>query len=172
MAIAQDKQKLGADQKGRRNNYVFQKGDLVLLSVKDIPTATLEKFLPTFVNTKLLPRYLGPYPVEEQVNERAYRLTLPSSLRLHPVFYVRLLKPYYSSASPPSPMADLEEGIELQSQDLQSSDLQHQRMQADALHSSPVANREYYPPHPKDGQDDAVACHDSCLLYTSPSPRD
>jgi hypothetical protein len=37
-------------------------------------------------NRKLIDRQLGPFTVEEQTGKHSYRLKLPATLRLHPVF--------------------------------------------------------------------------------------
>ena len=43
---------------------------------------------------------LGPFVISSQVNDVAFRLDLPSHMRLHPVFQVSLLEPYTSSSIP------------------------------------------------------------------------
>jgi hypothetical protein len=74
--------------KGRRPPPIFQRGDKVLLSTKNLPLATAYK--------KTAPQYAGPflitntYPATDN-----YRLKLPRQYnRIHPTFHVRLLKPY------------------------------------------------------------------------------
>lgn len=42
---------------------------------------------------KLSPRYIGPFPITEQVGEVAYRVQLPDSLLgVHNVFHVSMLR--------------------------------------------------------------------------------
>ena len=75
----------------------YRPGQMVYLLSRGLP-------LP-HTSRKLAPRYVGPYRVESVVNPVAVRLALPSSLRVHPVFHVSLLKPVVSSRlSPPAPL--------------------------------------------------------------------
>jgi len=62
----------------------FREGDMVYISRKNIKTRR-----PT---DKLDHRKIGPYPVDKQVGEVAYRIKLPKHLKIHPTFYVSLLE--------------------------------------------------------------------------------
>ena len=42
----------------------------------------------------MLPRFIGPFTVVEEVGDVNYRLTLPPYMKTHPVFYVGRLKRY------------------------------------------------------------------------------
>ena len=64
----------------------FNKGDLVMLSAKN-----LKQRRP---NRKLSHKYIGPFRVEAPIGSQAYRLTLPTTYRIYPVFHVSLLEPY------------------------------------------------------------------------------
>jgi hypothetical protein len=70
-----------------RRDVSFVVGDKVRLS-----TANLS--LPSSMSRKLTARYVGPFVVERVVNPVAYKLKLPASLKVHPVFHVSMLQPW------------------------------------------------------------------------------
>jgi hypothetical protein len=41
---------------------------------------------------------LRPFSVVKQINDVAFRLELPPSMKIHPVFHISLLKPYKKSS--------------------------------------------------------------------------
>ncbi|KAG4040185.1 hypothetical protein PC123_g24270 [Phytophthora cactorum] len=89
IAASVDRQKQNADNVGRGNTNEFEKGSLVLLATQNLPRHEVSDFgasLPA-------PRFIGPFTVLER-HGNAYTLDIPSSIRLHPTFYVGRLKPY------------------------------------------------------------------------------
>jgi hypothetical protein len=106
LVAAQDRQKHYAD--AMRRELSLDIGQKVLLSTKN---------LSMHGTAKLLPRYIGPFPVTEQVSSVAYRLHLPPQYKIHNVFHVSLLKPYKDSGSvrpPPPELIDGEEHYEVE----------------------------------------------------------
>lgn len=84
---AQTRQAIQANK--HRRNVTFQVGDKVRLSTTNLK-------LPSTMTKKLAPRYIGPFRVEKVINPVAYKLKLPKSLRIHPVFHVSLLQPWHT----------------------------------------------------------------------------
>jgi hypothetical protein len=96
MKRAQDRYKTYADQ--RRRPLEFAVGDQVLLSTKNLRW----KHPGT---PKLMPKFIGPFPVTARVGPVAYKLELPPRYKMHNVFHVVLLKPYRpdGNVQPPPP---------------------------------------------------------------------
>ncbi|MCO5576289.1 hypothetical protein L7F22_030098 [Adiantum nelumboides] len=84
---AQKRHKLYYDKKHRVVEYEI--GDMVFLKV--IP----EKFhLILGKDRRLSPRFAGPFKILKRIGSLAYKLELPSHVKVHPVFHVSLLKKY------------------------------------------------------------------------------
>jgi hypothetical protein len=86
---AQQRQAHYADQ--RRRDVKLGVGEMVMLSTEHLKTDDRAR--------KLLGKYIGPFRVKRVVNEVAYELDLPPTIRVHPVFHVSKLKPFVSGGS-------------------------------------------------------------------------
>lgn len=91
LVVAQQRQSQYAN--NHRRHVEFKIGDKVLLSTKNINNP-IDKNRPT---RKLAPKYIGPYIIEAIISKTAYKLELPTELKIHPVFHISLLKPYKES---------------------------------------------------------------------------
>jgi len=91
--LAQQRQKYYADMKRKEEEY--EVGDKVLLATSDLTYTDGQK--------KLLNKQIGPYQIIQKINAVAYKLDLPPRLsRIHPVFHISKLLPYFSSDQYPS----------------------------------------------------------------------
>ncbi|KAE9167660.1 hypothetical protein PF002_g30826, partial [Phytophthora fragariae] len=95
IAASVDRQKLNADNNGRGNTNEFKVGSLVLLATQNLAKHAVSDF----GASKLAPRFIGPFTVLAK-HGNAYTLDIPSSMHLHPTFYVGRLKPYSQHESP------------------------------------------------------------------------
>ncbi len=74
-----------------RQDVQFEAGQQVMLHTKNVRMAGTKK---------LLPRWLLPFVISKVINPVAYQQALPSSMgKLHNVFHVGLLKPYFADAA-------------------------------------------------------------------------
>ena len=76
----------------RRSAPIFSRGQKVWLSRRHVGS--------TRPSSKLDVRRLGLFPVIGQIGTSSYRLELPSSLKIHPVFHVSLLEPHNPNTFP------------------------------------------------------------------------
>jgi hypothetical protein len=84
----------------------FKKGDLVLVSTKNLRTRSASR--------KMTQRFMGPFRVDEPVGTQAYRVHLPTTMRIHNVFHVSALEPYQRREGEQEilPLPELVEGEE------------------------------------------------------------
>ena len=105
LKAAQDRMKAYADAR-RKDAPILKIGQPVLLSTKNL------KFKHTRTR-KLLPRFIGPFPIVQEVSSVAFRIRLPKTLRVHDVFHVSMLKPYKEGGTvQPPPLPEIIDGEE------------------------------------------------------------
>ncbi|KAL3700980.1 hypothetical protein R1sor_019002 [Riccia sorocarpa] len=85
LQIAQNRQKQYADL--HRRHEEFEVGEKVWLSTTNLKLIGCRK---------LNPRFIGPFTIKRRIGTVAYELDLPSTMRIHPVFHVSLLRRYVS----------------------------------------------------------------------------
>ena len=90
MELARDRQTHYANV--HRRDFVFKEGEEVLLSTQNLK-------LPKGITPKLSNRYIGPFKIVDVVSPTAYKLQLPDTMKIHPVFHVSLLKAYNSGGN-------------------------------------------------------------------------
>lgn len=93
---AQDRQSHYANQ--NRREVTYSVGDRVMLSTENLNMRGAGGDMSQTFNhkrtSKLLPKYIGPYPISRVISSVAYELILPPSMHIHPVFHVSKLKSY------------------------------------------------------------------------------
>jgi hypothetical protein len=68
----------------KRTETTYQVGQKVYLATTNL---NMDKQAP-----KLAPKFIGPFTILEQIGEVAYRLDLPETMLIHPVFHVSKLR--------------------------------------------------------------------------------
>jgi hypothetical protein len=97
LQVAQQRQNAYADK--HRSPWSFSIGGQVLLSSRKLK----QKKAPTGAR---MPRWLGQLPVMDKIGAVTYKLELPTSMHIHPVFHVSLSKPFHRDSEreqPPPP---------------------------------------------------------------------
>jgi hypothetical protein len=89
LAAAQERQAHYANLK--RQDAAFEIGDQVLLSTANLRLQT------DGPASKFNVKWTGPFTITERIGKIAYRLSLPSTMRIHPAFHISLLKPYFTA---------------------------------------------------------------------------
>jgi hypothetical protein len=87
LTMAQNHMKQQADQNCSERS--FEVGDWVFLRLQLYKHMSLKQ---DKKDNKLSPKYYGPYKVLQNIGTMAYKLELPTSSRVHPVFHVSCLK--------------------------------------------------------------------------------
>jgi hypothetical protein len=91
LKIAQERYKDNADTK-RIPAPKFKENDLVWLSMRNIKT--------TRPSAKFDYRHTGPFRITKKISELTFKLELPDTMKIHPVFHVSLLSPYHADQNP------------------------------------------------------------------------
>jgi hypothetical protein len=93
--LEESRVRMAAQANVHRRDVVFSVGDKVRLSAANLS-------LPSSMSRKLTARFLGPFDVERVVSPVVYKLKLPDSLKIHPVFHVSMLQPWRVDAEFPA----------------------------------------------------------------------
>jgi hypothetical protein len=106
----------------------FAVGDMVWLSRRNITT--------TRPSTKLDFKRLGPYKILDVIGESkmAFKLDLPRSMKIHPVFHASLLDPHHVNTipgriQPPPPPVTVEDALEYEVEEILDSRIRNNKLE-------------------------------------------
>ncbi|KAA0066186.1 hypothetical protein E5676_scaffold790G001080 [Cucumis melo var. makuwa] len=104
--LEKSKKSLEVEFELRTDGAIVKQGRLCVLNISELKNAILDHAELLFAGmkweseSKLSPRYIGPYQITERVGPTAYRLEFPIELaRIHDVFHVSMLRKYIPDLS-------------------------------------------------------------------------
>ncbi|XP_026436201.1 uncharacterized protein LOC113334072 [Papaver somniferum] len=101
LSKSQERMKIFADKK--RTDRSFEVGDYIFLKMQPYRQSSMDLRR----NLKLSIRYYGPFQVTHRIGKVAYRLALPATSKIHPVFHVSQLKKKIGLSAPTIPTLPL-----------------------------------------------------------------
>ena len=182
IATAQLRHKENYDRR-RKPDPNFKSGDMVWLQPRNIHTTRPSK--------KLDWKNIGPFRVMAKVGSNAYKLDLPTSMRIHNTFHISLLEPYKDNKFPsqtqePPPPIQIEGEDEYELAEIIDSRLHYNKLQYRAKWKgySPEHDKVWYPAenfnnaslaveryHRKYPGKPRMATHHDKQITLRPSPR-
>ena len=87
---------------GHRRDHEFQVGEWVLVKLRPYRQSTASGA----VHSMLARRFYGPFRITERMGPVAYKLALPETSRIHPMFHCSNLKPFVGTPAS-APMEEL-----------------------------------------------------------------
>lgn len=122
LLITQNRMRQAAD--GKRHNVTFEVGDIVFLKLQPYRQQSLAR-RPC---DKLAARFYGPFEILEKVGPVAYKLQLPPSRKINPVFHISQLKRVYGSVFISTPIPpQLNSVLELETEPEDLLDVRYQQ---------------------------------------------